>query len=202
LLTRLYRPSAGRILLDGLDIEQWRGAALRARLAVIFQDFVRYQFLVGENVGAGDVRAFDDEGRWRQAAHAGLAASFIESLPDGYRTQLGTWFQGGRELSLGQWQKVALARAFMRDDADLLVLDEPTAAMDAEAEAAMFERLRERSAGKMAILISHRFSTVRMADRIAVLQRGCISEYGSHEELLARDGHYAHLFRLQAHAYQ
>ena len=201
LLSRLYRPTSGRILLDGLDVAEWDRRALQSRLAVIFQDFVRYQMLVGENVGAGDVRAFEDEERWRTAAAAGLAAPFIDTLPDGYRTQLGTWFQGGRELSLGQWQKVALSRAFMRADADLLVLDEPTASMDAEAEAHMFERLRERSAGKMAILISHRFSTVRMADHIAVLEKGRVSEYGSHEQLLEKNGHYAHLFRLQAHAY-
>ncbi len=202
LIARLYRPTAGRILLDGLDVAAWDRSALHARLAVIFQDFVRYQLLVGENVGAGDVSAFDDEERWRAAAAAGLAAPVIDALPDGYRTQLGTWFKGGRELSLGQWQKVALSRVFMRADADLLVLDEPTASMDAEAEAQMFERLRDRSAGKMAILISHRFSTVRMADRIAVLENGRVSEYGSHQELLDKNGHYAHLFRLQAHAYQ
>jgi ABC-type multidrug transport system fused ATPase/permease subunit len=202
LLARLYRPTGGRILLDGLDIQEWDRDALRARIAVIFQDFVRYQMLVGENVGAGDVEAFDDEERWRIAAAAGLAAPFIGELPEGYRTQLGSWFKGGRELSLGQWQKVALSRAFMREGADLLVLDEPSASMDAQAEADLFTRLQERSAGKMAILISHRFSTVRMADHIAVLSEGRVVEYGTHEELLAKNGRYAHLFRLQANAYQ
>jgi ATP-binding cassette subfamily B protein len=202
LLTRLYRPTSGRILLDGLDLRKWDRDALRARLAVIFQDFVRYQMLVGENVGAGDVTAFEDEERWREAAAAGLAAPFIDKLPEGYLTQLGSWFRGGRELSLGQWQKVALSRAFMRREADVLVLDEPTASMDAEAEAQIFERLQDRSGDKMAILISHRFSTVRMADRIVVLERGAITEEGSHEELLALDGRYAHLFSLQASAYR
>ena len=131
LLTRLYQPTRGRILLDGLDLNDWDETTLRQRIGVIFQDFARYQMLVGENIGAGDVRAFDDETRWRSAAMQGLAAEFVEQLPSGYRTQLGKWFKDGRELSGGQWQKIALARAFMRNEADILVLDEPTAAIDA-----------------------------------------------------------------------
>ncbi|MGD8828271.1 MAG: ABC transporter ATP-binding protein, partial [Gammaproteobacteria bacterium] len=139
LLARLYEPTEGRILLDGLDLRDWDEKVLRRRIGVIFQDFVRYQMLVGENIGAGDVDRFSDEPGWREAAARGLADDFIETLPRGYETQLGRWFQGGRELSGGQWQKVAVARAFMRRGADILVLDEPTAAMDAEAEARVFE---------------------------------------------------------------
>jgi len=169
LLTRLYRPTRGRILLDGLDLEEWDETTLRQRIGVIFQDFARYQMLVGENIGAGDVRAFEDEDRWRSAAMQGLAAEFVEALPSGYRTQLGKWFKDGRELSGGQWQKIALARAFMRSDADILVLDEPTAAIDAGAEAEVFEHFRELTRNRIAIVISHRFSTVRMADQILVL---------------------------------
>src|SRR6266478_63792 len=165
LLTRLYRPSQGRILLDGLDLKEWDETTLRQRIGVIFQDFARYQMLVGENIGAGDVRAFDDESRWRSAAAQGLAAEFVETLPAGYHTQLGKWFKDGRELSGGQWQKIALARAFMRNEADILVLDEPTAAIDAGAEAEVFEHFRELTRNRIAIVISHRFSTVRMADQ-------------------------------------
>ena len=131
LLTRLYKPTHGRVLLDGRDLQEWDPIVLRRRIGVIFQDFVRYQLMVGENVGAGDVRAFEDEQRWREAAVSGKAAPFIEEMPLQYQTQLGKWFKDGRELSGGQWQKIALSRAFMRSDADILVLDEPTAAMDA-----------------------------------------------------------------------
>jgi ATP-binding cassette subfamily B protein len=202
LLTRLYAPTSGRILLDGQDLAVWDETALRERIGVIFQDFARYQMLVGENVGAGDERFFEDETRWRAAADKGRASEFIETLPHGYSTQLGKWFRDGRELSGGQWQKIALSRAFMRTRADILVLDEPTAAMDAQAEAEVFEHFRQLSRERITILISHRFSTVRMADQIAVLNRGAIVERGSHEELMRLNGTYARLFSLQARGYR
>jgi ATP-binding cassette, subfamily B, bacterial len=202
LLTRLYAPSAGRILLDGRDLQEWDERALRERIGVIFQDFARYQMLVGENVGAGDERFFEDEQRWRDAADKGRASTFIESLPQGYQTQLGKWFKDGRELSGGQWQKIALSRAFMRSRADILVLDEPTAAMDAQAEAEVFEHFRQLARERITILISHRFSTVRMADQILVLNAGHIIERGSHEELMRANGRYAQLFSLQARGYR
>jgi ATP-binding cassette subfamily B protein len=202
LLTRLYQPTSGRIVLDGRDLTQWDEQTLRERIGVIFQDFTRYQMLVGENVGAGDERYFEDETRWRAAAQKGMASEFIDTLPAGYQTQLGKWFRDGRELSGGQWQKIALSRAFMRTRADILVLDEPTAAMDAQAEADIFEHFRQLAQDRITILISHRFSTVRMADQIAVLDRGRIVECGSHEELMRLNGRYAHLFTLQARGYR
>jgi len=202
LLTRLYDPTEGRILLDGLDLQEWDVEALRQRIGVIFQDFGRYQFSVGENIGTGDVRYIDDSTRWQEAAQTGMAEPFIDDMPEGYNTQLGRWFKGGRELSGGQWQKIALSRAFMRSDADILVLDEPTASMDASSEAAVFEHFRTASTDKMTILISHRFSTVRAAAQIIVIDHGEIIERGNHESLLADDGQYAHLFRLQARGYQ
>jgi ATP-binding cassette subfamily B protein len=202
LLTRLYAPTAGRILLDGQDLALWQETALRERIGVIFQDFARYQMLVGENVGAGDEHFFEDEERWRAAADKGRASEFIATLPHGYHTQLGKWFRDGRELSGGQWQKIALSRAFMRTRADILVLDEPTAAMDAQAEAEVFEHFRQLARDRITILISHRFSTVRMADQIVVLNRGRIVERGTHAELMQLNGRYAQLFSLQARGYR
>ena len=202
LLTRLYHPTQGRILLDGSDLRDWETVALRRRIGVIFQDFERYQLQVGENLGVGDTQAFSDEQRWARAAHHGLADDFINRMEKGYHTQLGRWFKNGQELSGGQWQKVALSRAYMRENADILVLDEPTAAMDAAAEAAVFARFREHSRDKMTILISHRFSTVRSAEQIIVIDQGRIIERGTHQALLERNGRYASLFRLQAKGYQ
>ncbi|HVN42285.1 MAG TPA: ABC transporter ATP-binding protein, partial [Steroidobacteraceae bacterium] len=188
LMTRLYIPSAGRITLDGRDLAEWSPTALRRRFGVIFQDFARYQLTAGENIGVGDVGHFDDELRWHEAASLGMAAPFIAEMPSGYHTQLGKWFRDGRELSGGQWQKIALSRAFMREGADILVLDEPTAAMDARAEAQVFEQFRELASGRMVVLISHRFSTVRMADQILVIQGGRVLEQGSHEALMRANG--------------
>jgi ATP-binding cassette subfamily B protein len=202
LLTRLYAPTHGRILLDGRDLQEWQPDALRRRVGVIFQDFLRYQFLAGENIGVGDERHYEDETRWQDAAEHAAAHDTLAGLPQGYRTQLGKWFDGGRELSGGQWQRVALARAFMRTDAQILVLDEPTSAMDASAEVEIFDRLQDQAKGRMSILISHRFSTVRRADHIAVLDGGRITEQGSHVELLAAAGTYARLFEQQAQGYR
>jgi ATP-binding cassette subfamily B protein len=202
LLTRLYTPSSGRITLDGTDLQDWEPRLLRERIGVIFQDFARYQFTVGENVGVGDVNAIDETARIAAAADKGLATPFIERLPQGFQTQLGRWFRDGRELSLGQWQKVALSRAFMRTGADILVLDEPTASIDAQAEVQIFERFRALTQRQIALIISHRFSTVRMADTIVVLEQGRIIERGSHLQLVEQGGRYARLFALQAAGYR
>ena len=202
LIAGLYEIERGDVRLDGTSLKDWDMRALQDRIGVIFQDFARYQWLVGHNIGAGDVRDFEDEGRWREAAEKGLADAFVRDLPAGYRTQLGRWFKDGQELSGGQWQKIALARAFMRSDADILILDEPTAAMDAKAEAEVFEHFQAMAKHQILILISHRFSTVRRADQIAVMEQGRIVELGSHDELMALGGRYATLFELQAQAYR
>ena len=201
LLTRLYMPTEGRVLFDGTDLNEWDGAALRHQIGVIFQDFIRYQLLVGENIGVGNIDAIDENARWQDAAKQGQAAAFIEKLPKQYHTQLGRWFKDGQELSGGQWQKMALARAFMREHARVLVLDEPTAAMDAQAEADIFAAFNKTMQEKMTILISHRFSTVRTANKIIVMEHGQILESGNHDSLMAHNGVYAKLFNLQAKAY-
>jgi ATP-binding cassette subfamily B protein len=202
LLAGLYEPHAGVIRYQGRSLGEWEPGELRSRIGVIFQDFNRYQLTVGENIGAGDVTAFEDQRRWADAAGKGQATDFIERLPARYATQLGRWFNSGQELSGGQWQRIALARAFMRSRAEILVLDEPTAAMDAETESAIFEHFRSLTRNKIAILISHRFSTVRHADLIVVMDQGQIVERGSHEALVRRGGLYARLFELQARAYR
>lgn len=202
LLTRLYAPTEGQILLDGRDLQEWDLTTLHERIGVIFQNFVRYQFTVGENVGMGDVDYLMDQPRWEQATEKSTARPFIEDLPNTYQTRLGRWFKDGRELSGGQWQKIALSRAFMRSNADILVLDEPTSAVDAEAEAEIFDRLRAVTQDQIAILISHRFSTVRMADQIMVMAEGRVIEQGTHEELIEQNGRYAQLFLLQAAGYR
>ncbi|TMA24975.1 MAG: ABC transporter ATP-binding protein [Deltaproteobacteria bacterium] len=200
LLMRLYDPSEGAILYGGVDLRDMDARDLRDRIGVLFQDFVRYQFTAGENIGLGWVPALGDRARIERAVDDGGARPVIEQLPQKLDTMLGGWFEEGHELSGGQWQKIALARAFMRDS-EVLVLDEPTAALDAEAEFELFRRLQELARDRTAILISHRFSTVRRADRIAVLRDGRVEELGTHEELLQRNGRYAHLFRLQASGY-
>ncbi|MEH2412379.1 ABC transporter ATP-binding protein [Nostoc sp.] len=202
LLTRLYTPDSGRIFLDGLDLQEWDVDVLRRRIGVIFQNFVRYQFTVGENIGVGDVEHLENKTRWQTAAQKGMAQSFIDQLPHNFQTQLGRWFKGGQELSGGQWQKIALSRAFMRSQADILVLDEPTSAIDAQAEFEIFNHFRTITQNQMVLLISHRFSTVRMADKIVVIENGEVIEQGTHEELLQLGGRYAKLFLLQAAGYQ
>jgi ATP-binding cassette subfamily B protein len=201
LLTRLYDPTEGRILLDGSDLREYDIESLRRAVGVIFQDFFRYDLMARENIAVGWIEALDDERRITESAEKSLAAGVIGRLPDGYRHMLGRRFDGGANLSGGEWQKIALARAYMRD-AQLLVLDEPTASLDARAEYEVFQRFSELTAGKMAVLISHRFSTVRMADRILVLEGGRVIEDGSHEALLGLGGHYAELFSLQAAGYR
>lgn len=202
LVTGLYFASQGRVLFDGTDVREWSRCALHARFSVIFQDFNQYQFSLGENVGVGDVDAIDDPVRWSRAAERGMALELARGFERGFDTQLGRWFKDGQELSGGQWQKVALSRMFMREEADVFVLDEPTAAMDAQAEHDVFERVRAFNPEQIAILIAHRFSTVRMAHTIVVLNQGAIVEQGSHAELVERGGHYAQLFELQARAYR
>jgi ATP-binding cassette subfamily B protein len=201
LLARLYDPSEGRILLDGYDLRDYDLADLRRHIGVIFQDFVRFHFTASENISAGRIDAAGDRGRIERAAERSLADGVVARLPQGYDQPLGRRFNEGAELSGGEWQKIAIARAYMRD-ADVLILDEPTAALDARSEYEVFQRFRDLSRGKTAVLISHRFSTVRMADRILVLEEGRVIEDGAHEQLLAMRGRYAELFELQASGYR
>ncbi len=202
LLTRLYEPTEGRILLDGKPLDAWDRDALFRRIGVIFQNYNRYQLTAKENVGLGSVPEMNDDAIVEDAVELGGAKDVVSELKDGLATQLGRWFNDGVDLSGGQWQRLALARAFMRRGADVLVLDEPTAALDAEAEHAVFERFARLTKGRTSILISHRFPTVRMADRIVVLENGRVIEQGTHEELVAAKNRYAQLFALQAQGYQ
>jgi ATP-binding cassette subfamily B protein len=201
LLARLYDPTEGQILLDGIDLREYDVEDLRREIGVIFQDYMRYDLLVRENIGFGKVDSLDDRPRVESAAVKSLAKSVIDRLPNGYDQMVGRRFEGGVDLSGGEWQKFALARAYMRD-AQLLILDEPTATLDARAEYEVFQRFSELTRARMAILISHRFSTVRMADRILVLADGSIQEQGTHEQLLSLGGRYAELFELQAAGYR
>jgi ATP-binding cassette subfamily B protein len=202
LLTRLYEPTEGRILLDGRELSTWAPDELRRRFGVVFQDFNQYQLKLRENVGFGSVDHLEDTERIARAIEQGGAAELLTTLPGGLDAPLGRWFEQGTELSGGQWQKVALSRAFMREEADILVLDEPTASLDAESEHAVFERFRALARGRTTIVISHRFPTVRMAQRIIVLERGRIIEEGPHDALLALGGRYARMFTLQAEGYR
>lgn len=200
LLAHLYEPSEGRILLDGVDLCDYDPEDLRREIGIIFQDYVRFMFTAGENIAIGNITQKEDQPRILDSAHKSLADTVIEPLPKKYGQMLGKRFAGGVDLSGGQWQKVALARAYMRE-AQLIILDEPTASLDARAEHEVFVRFAELMKGKAAVLISHRFSTVRMADRILFLEHGELLELGTHEELLAKGGKYAELFRLQAKGY-
>ncbi|HLP53361.1 MAG TPA: ABC transporter ATP-binding protein, partial [Chitinophagales bacterium] len=201
LLCRLYDPTEGRILLDGHDLREYNLHALRLNTGIIFQDFLRYQMTFAQNIAAGKIGEKENDTLIKNAAHQSLADELVKKLPNGYAQMLGKRFTDGVELSGGEWQKVAIARAYMRD-AQLIILDEPTSALDARAEYQVFERFTELTKGRMAVLISHRFSTVRMADRILVLGNGELIEAGSHEELLAKKGRYSELFQLQAMGYK
>ena len=201
LLARLYDPDEGRILLDGHDLREYDLFALRSNIGVIFQDFVRFHLTAADNIAVGLIDTRDDRERIVKAAERSLADEVIAKLPEGYDQMIGKRFRTGIDLSGGEWQKIAIARAYMRD-AQVLILDEPTAALDARAEFEVFQRFKELSAGKTAVLISHRFSSVRMADRIVVLGEGRVEAVGTHQELLAQGGRYAELFELQAAGYR
>jgi len=201
LMTRLYDPDEGRITLDGIDLKEFATADLRTHIGVIFQDFLRYSFTASDNIGVGRIEVADDRDRIVSAAEQSLADPVIRKLPGGYDQMLGRTFLKGQDLSGGEWQKVAIARAYMRN-AEIIILDEPTAALDARAEAEVFTRFKNLAEGTTAVLISHRFSTVRMADRIVVLADGKVEEQGTHTELMANGGRYAELFELQAAGYR
>ncbi len=201
LLARLYDPSEGRILLDGVDLKEYAIDDLRLNLGIIFQDYLRYQMTLSQNIAVGNISEIGNKALIQKAAEESLADALAEKLPNGYEQWLGRRFNDGVELSGGEWQKVALARAYMKD-AQVLILDEPTAALDARAEYEVFQRFAQMTIGKSAVLISHRFSTARSADRILVLDKGTVLEAGTHEELILKNSRYAELFRLQAKGYQ
>ena len=201
LLARLYDPTGGAILLDGVDLREYDVDSLRREIGVIFQDYMRYDMMVRENIGFGRIEELENQARIEGAARKSLAEPMIAQFAGGYEQMLGRRFENGVDLSAGQWQKIALARAYMRD-AQVLILDEPTASLDARAEYEVFLRFADLTRGRMAVLISHRFSTVRMADRILVLAGGEIVEQGTHQQLVAAGGRYAELFELQAAGYR
>jgi ATP-binding cassette subfamily B protein len=201
MICRLYEPTSGRILIDGRNIQDYSEDELRTRVSVVFQDYNEYQFTLGDNIGFGSINELENKTQIETSAQKGGVTEFVDQMTKGFDTQLGRWFPDGVELSGGQWQKIALARAFMRDSADILIFDEPTASLDPESEQKVFERFRQLCAGKTAILISHRFPTVRMADQIVVIERGVVVEEGSHEDLISKHGRYAELFALQAKGY-
>jgi ATP-binding cassette subfamily B protein len=201
LLARLYDPTEGRILLDGVDLREYDVDDLRRQIGVIFQDYLKYELKAAENIGFGRIEDLDNVSRIRESAEKSLASEIIQGFPQGYEQVLGRRFEGGLDLSIGQWQKIALARSYMRDG-QILVLDEPTANLDARAEFEVYERFAALTHGKTAILISHRFSTVRVADRILVLSHGNIVEEGSHNQLISLGGKYAELFQFQAARYR
>jgi ATP-binding cassette subfamily B protein len=201
LLTRLYDVTSGQILLDGIDIREYDLEDLWREIGVIFQDFMRYDLTASENIAVGRIEERNNPFRIRAAALKSLAEPVVRKFPKGYDQILGCRFEGGMDISGGEWQKMALARAYLRD-AQLLILDEPTAALDARSEHEVFQRFAELTSGKMSLLISHRFSTVRMADRILVIEKGCIAEEGPHDQLLERGGRYAEMFELQAANYR
>jgi ATP-binding cassette subfamily B protein len=201
LITRLYDPTEGQILLDGIDLREYSLEDLHRHIGVIFQDFMRFEMTARENIAVGRIDQPHQQSDIELAAHKSLADTVVSKLAGGYDQMLGRRFEGGVELSGGEWQKIALARAYLRD-AQLLILDEPTAALDARSELEVFERFAELTEGKMALLISHRFSTVRMADRIVVLSGGRLLEEGNHQELMARNGLYASMFEMQAASYR
>jgi ATP-binding cassette, subfamily B, bacterial len=200
LLARLYEPSEGRILLDGVDLKEYDVEDLRNQIGIIFQDFVKFALKVSENIAVGNIQEVNNLALIQEAAQKSLADTVVKKFPEGYEQMLARRFKGGVEMSGGEWQKIALARAYMRP-AQLVILDEPTASLDARAEHEVFIRFSELISGKMAVLISHRFSTVRMADRILFLEFGELKELGSHEELMKLNGKYAELFNLQAKGY-
>ena len=201
LLCRLYEPTTGTISVDGIDIRRFKSDDLRQQISVIFQDYVQYDLTARENIWLGNIELATNDDRIRLAAAKSGADDVISTLPQGYETMLGRAFEGGEELSIGQWQKIAIARAFLRDS-QLIILDEPTSALDPQAEFEVFERFRQLIKNQAAILISHRLSTVKMADRICVLHEGKIVENGTHEELMHNKGAYAHLFETQAQSYR
>jgi ATP-binding cassette subfamily B protein len=201
LLTRLYDPTEGQILLDGVDLREYNLEDLHREIGVIFQDFMRYEMTAGENIAVGQIEQIDNLPRLQDAADKSMADQVVAKLPAKYEQMLGRRFDGGVDLSGGEWQKIALARAYLRD-AQVLILDEPTAALDARSEFEVFHRFSELTAGKTALFISHRFSTVRMADRIVVLENGKIAEDGTHETLASLGGRYAEMFEMQAASYR